>query len=132
MTLEESFEPVVMFFGLTNSLATFQTIISEILQDLINNREVASFIDNVIVETEKEEGHDKVVEEMVKILAENDLYWRQKKYKWKIRKVGFLGVVIGLERIKIEEEKIKGVLYFPTPKGIKDIQKFLGLASYYW
>jgi len=40
--------------------------------------------------------------------------------------------VIGLERIKIEEEKIKGVLYFPTPKEIKDIQKFLGLASYYW
>ena len=74
MTLEESFEPVVMFFGLTTSLATFQTIISEILQDLINNREVASFIDNVIVETEKEEGHDKVVEEVVKILAENDLY----------------------------------------------------------
>jgi len=41
---------------------------------LINNEEVASFIDNVIVETEKEEEHDKVVEEVVKILAENDLY----------------------------------------------------------
>ena len=106
MTLEESFEPVVMFFGLTNSLAIFQTIISEILQDLINNEEVASFIDNIIVE--------------------------QKKYKWKIRKVGFLEVVIGLERIKMEEEKIKGVLYLPTTKEIKDIQKFLGLASYYW
>jgi len=43
---------------------------------LINNGEVASFIDNVIVETEKEEGHDKVVEEVVKILAEKDLYLR--------------------------------------------------------
>ena len=53
MTLEESFEPAVMFFGLTNSLATFQTIMSEILQDLINTEKVASFIDNVIVGTEK-------------------------------------------------------------------------------
>ena len=132
MTLEELFEPTVMFFGLTNFLATFQTIISEILQDLINNGEVASFIDNVIVETEKEEEHDKVVEEVVKILAENDLYLKQKKYKQKIRKVGYLGVVIGPERIKMEEEKIKEVLYLPTPKEIKNIQKFLGLASYYW
>ena len=74
MTLEESFEPAVMFFGLTNSLATFQTIMSEILQDLINTEKVASFIDNVIVGTEKEKEHDKVVKEVVKILAENDLY----------------------------------------------------------
>jgi len=74
MTLEESFEPAVIFFGLTNSLAIFQTIMSEILQDLINTGKVANFIDNIIVETEKEEGYDEVVEEMVKLLAENDLY----------------------------------------------------------
>jgi len=45
--------------------------------------------------------------------------------------VSFLGVVIEPEEIKIEEEKIKGVLNWPTLKGIKDIQKFLGLANYY-
>jgi len=62
MTLEESFEPIVIFFRLINSLATFQMIINEILWDLINTGEVASFIDNVIVETEEEEGHDEVIE----------------------------------------------------------------------
>jgi len=40
--------------------------------------------------------------------------------------------VIGLEEIKIEEEKMKGVLDWPTPKRVKNIQKFLGLANYYW
>jgi len=40
-------------------------------------------------------------------------------------------VVIGPERIKIEEEKVKGVLDWPIPKEVKDIQKFLGLANYY-
>ena len=48
-----------------------------------------------------------------------------------MKKVRFLGVVIGLERIKIEKKKVKGVLDWPTPKGVKDIQKFLGLANYY-
>ena len=67
---------------------------SEILQDLINTREVVSFIDNVIVETEGEEKHDKVVEEVVKRLAENDLYIKPEICKYKVRKVGFLRVVI--------------------------------------
>ena len=47
---------------------------NEILWDLINTGGVASFIDNVIVGIEEEEGHDEVVEEVVKMLVENDLY----------------------------------------------------------
>ena len=47
------------------------------------------------------------------------------------KEVGFLGVVIGPEGIKMEEEKVKGVLEWPTPKSVKDVQKFLGLANYY-
>jgi len=64
-------------------------------------------------------------------LEENDLYVKLEKCKWKVREVGFLGVVIGLEGIKMEEEKVKGVLDWPTLKYIKDVQKFLGLANYY-
>jgi len=64
-------------------------------------------------------------------LAENDLYIKLEKYKWKVRKVGLLGVVIGLEEIKMEEEKVKEVLDWLIPKKVKDIQKFLGLANYY-
>jgi len=48
-----------------------------------------------------------------------------------MREVGFLGVVIRLEGIKIEEKKMKGVLDWSTPQGVEDIQKFLGLANYY-
>ena len=73
----------------------------------------------------------KLVEKVVRRLAENDLYVKPEKYKWKVRKVGFLGVVMGLEKIKIEEEKVKGILDWLTPKGVKDIQKFLGLTNYY-
>ena len=120
-----------MFFKLTNSPATFQTIMNEILWDLINTRKIASFIDNMIIGTEMKEEHDEIVEEVVKRLAENNLYVKPEKYKQKVKKVEFLGIVIGLEGIKIEKEKIKGVLNWLTPKEVIDIQKFLGLVNYY-
>ena len=68
-------------FRLTNFPVMFQTIINKISWNLINTGEVRSFIDNVIVETKKEEGHDKVVEKIVKKLAENDLYVKLEKCK---------------------------------------------------
>ena len=108
--LERSFEPMVMFFGLTNSLAIFQTIMNKILWDLINTEEVASFIDNIIVEMKEEERYDEVVVEIVKWLVENNLYVKPEKYKWKIREVEFLGVVIRPEGIKMEKEKVKELL----------------------
>jgi len=128
---EGLFEPTVMFFGLTNSPATFQAMMNELLRDLTNTGKVAVFIDDVIVETETEEGHDELVAEVIKRLEKNDLYVKPEKCKWKVREVDFLGVVIGLEGIKMEKEKVKGVLEWLTPKCIKDVQKFLGLANYY-
>ena len=71
---EGSFEPIIMFFGLTNSPAMFQAMINELLRE------------------------------------ENNLYVKPEKCKWKVRKVEFLGVVIGPEEIKMEKEKVKGVL----------------------
>ena len=80
-TLERSFEPMVMFFGLTNSPAIFQVMMNELLQDLINTGKVAAFIDDVIVGMETEEGHDELVVEVIRRLEENDLYVKSEKYK---------------------------------------------------
>jgi len=129
--LEGSFEPTVMFFGLTNSPATFQAMMNELLRDLINTGKVAAFINDVIIGMETEEGHDEIVVEVIKRLEENNLYVKLEKCKWKVKEMGFLGVVIGPEGIKMEEEKVKEVLEWPTPKCVKNIQKFLGLANYY-
>ena len=104
---------------------------NELLRDLINTGEIAVFIDDVIIRTETEEEHDELVMEVIWRLEENDLYIKPEKYKWKVREVGFLGVVIGLEGIKMENEKVKGVLEWPTPKCVKDVQKFIKLANYY-
>ena len=76
---EGSFEPTVMFFGLTNSPATFQAMMNELLRDLINTGKVAAFIDDVIIGTETEEGHDELVAEVIRRLEENDLYVKLEK-----------------------------------------------------
>jgi len=99
-------------------------MMNELLGDLINTSKVAAFIDDVIMGMEDEEGHDELVVEIIKRLEKNDLYMKPEKYKWKVREVGFLGVVIGPNRIKMEEEKMKGVLNWLTPKYVKDMQKF--------
>jgi len=91
----------VMFFGLTNSLATFQAIMNDILRDLINTGEVAVFMDNVLVGTEEEEKYDEIVEEVLRRMKENDLYVKPKKYIWKVREINFLGLVMGSGGIKM-------------------------------
>ena len=100
-----SFKLTVMFFEMTNSPATFQIMINEILRDLINEGKVTAFVD--------------------------DVYIKPEKCIWKVRKIRFLGVVIGPNRIEMEKEKVDGVLSWPEPKNVRDVRKFLGLTNYY-
>jgi len=104
---------------------------NEILRDLVNESKVATFVDDVLVETETEKRYDKIMEEVLKRLEKNNLYIKPEKYMWKVRKIGFLGVVIGPNGIEIEKEKVDGVLSWLEPKNMKNIRKFLDLANYY-
>jgi len=74
-----SFELTVTFFGMTNSQAIFQVMINEILWDIINEGKVVAFVDDMLVGTEMEEGHDEIVEEVLKQLEENNLYIKPEK-----------------------------------------------------
>jgi len=126
-----SFELVVMFFGMMNSPATFQGMMNEIMRDLINEGKMAVFVDDVLVGIDSEEGHDEIVVEVLKWLEENDLYVKPEKCSWKTNKVNFLGVVMDQGKIEMEEDKVAGVLDWPTPRTVRDVRKFLGLANYY-
>jgi len=74
-----SFELVVMFFGMTNSPAMFQGMMNEIMRDFINEGKVAVFVDDVLVGTDDEKGHNKIMAEVPKRLEENDLYVKPEK-----------------------------------------------------
>ena len=92
---------------------------------------VVVFIDDVMVATETEEGHDEIVEEVLRRLEENDLFVKPEKCVWKVREAEFLGVIIGEDGVRMEKEKVQGVVEWPVPKSVKNVQKFLGLANYY-
>ena len=104
---------------------------NDLLRDMIEAEDVAAFIDDIIVRTETEEGHDNIMEEILRRIAKNDLFVKPEKYVWKVREVRFLGVVIRPDRVKIEKEKIQEVVDWLVLRSVKDVQKFLGWAKYY-
>jgi len=104
---------------------------NDLFQDLINQEDTVTFIDDILVATDTEEGHDELVGEVLKRLEENDLFVKPEKCKWKVREVEFLGVVIGPKGVEMQKEKVERVLSWPAPRNIKKLQKFLGLANYY-
>ena len=86
---------IVMYFRLTNFLATFQTMMNNLFQDMINQGNTTTFINDIIVATDTKEGYNKLVEEILKRLEENNLFIKPEKCQWKVREVELLGVVIG-------------------------------------
>jgi len=90
-----------------------------------------TFIDDILVATDTEKGHDELAREVLKRLEENNLFVKLKKCKWKVREVEFLEVVIGPKGVEIQKEKVEGVLNWLAPRNVKEVQKFLGLANYY-
>ena len=125
-----AYEPIVIYFGLTNSPAIFQTMMNDLFQDMINQRTTVTFINDIIVATETKEKYNKIIEEVLKQLKENNLFVKLKKYKWKIKEVEFLKVVIGQKRMEMQKEKIEELFNWLVLQNIK-VQKFLGLANYY-
>ena len=74
-----AYEPTVMYFGLTNFSATFQMMMNNLLWDLINQGDIATFIDDILVATDIEKGYDELVEEVLKRLEENNLFVKLEK-----------------------------------------------------
>ena len=81
-------------------------MINDLLKDLVVEEKVAVFIDDVMIVIETEDGHDEIVEEVLRKLEENNLFIKPEKYIWKVREVGFLRVVIGEDGVRIEKEKV--------------------------
>ena len=126
-----SFEPLVMYFRLCNSPATFQVIMNEIFADM--DGVVVVYIDNLMIftKTENQAEHDKIILEVLRHLKENDLFVKLKKCTFHATEVDFLGMIVGHDGIKMDQEKVKAILEWPEPKTVKGVRSFLGLANFY-
>src|ERR1700677_1914830 len=120
-----------MFFGLTNSPASFQIMMNAILKDLIDQGHVVVYMDDILVFTKDLEEHQQIVDEVLKRLKENDLFLKPQKYFFEQKEGKFLGLIISEEDIRMDPKKVEGVQNWPRPKKVKEVQAFLGFANFY-
>jgi len=109
-----------MFFGMTNSLPTFQNMMNDVLKDVIDKGIVVVFIDK------DEEHHDEIVEEVLKGLKENDLFLKLEKSEFKKKEIEFLGMIIGEEGVMMDSTKVDAIMSWLTLKYMKHIQRQYG------
>ena len=125
------YEPKVMYFGLTNSPATFQTLMNVIFADLIAEGKVAVYLDDILIWSNNLAEHRKVVREVLARLQKYDLYLRPEKCKFEKTEVEFLGLIICEGEIAMDSTKTDAVAAWPTPKNLKDVRGFIGFANFY-
>jgi hypothetical protein len=129
-----------MFFGLTNSPATFQTVVNTIFQPHIRGGWFSIYMDDGVIhtkrlphETEDEHlaRHHKHVHEIFELLEKHDLYLKPEKCAFKQDEIEFLGVRVGRGKLQMDLGKISVIKTWPIPRNVKDIRSFLGFTGYY-
>ena len=125
------FEPKVMFFGLTNSPATFQALMNAIFADLIAEGKVAVYLDDILIWSSDMTEHRQVVHEVLTRLEKHDLYLRPEKCAFEKDEIDYLGLIIRSGSVSMDPVKVKAVTTWSTPKCLKDVRAFIGFANFY-
>jgi len=125
------FEPLVMFFGMTNSPATFQTIMNDIFRTLIAKGIVVVYLDNILIFTRTEEEHEQVVRRVLEVLAEHKLFLCLEKCEFHQKEIEYLGLVISENKVAMDPVKVARVCDWPTLENQTDVQAFMGFVNFY-
>ena len=125
-----SYEPTVMFFGLCNSLATFQTMMNEIFADMEDI--VVVYIDDIMIFTKGSLAeHQAKVKEVLQRLHDNDLFACPEKCSFDKMEVEYLGMFVNRDSIHMDDSKVKAIMDWPAPTTVHSVRSFLGLANFY-
>src|SRR6266403_3155851 len=131
------FEPLVMFFGLTNSPSTFQTMMNHIFRDLHvkhlqSGTWIIVYMDDILIATSSTlAAHENAVHDVLHRLEEHDLYLKPEKCVWETLSVDYLGVILEKGVTRMDPVKISGIADWPIPKTVKDVHSFLGFCNFY-
>jgi len=98
-----------MFFGMTNSLATFQTMMNDIFQNLIVEDIVVVYLDDILIFTKTEEEHTQAVRWVLQVLKENKLFLRPEKCEFYKQRIEYLSLVISENEVSMDPVKVAGV-----------------------
>ena len=125
------FEPLMMFFGMTNSPAIFQTMMNDIFRTLIAEGIVVVYLDDILIFTRTEEKHKRAVWRVLEVLAEHKLFLRPEKCEFHWKEIEYLRLVISENKVAMDPVKVAGVCDWPTPENRTDVQAFIGFVNFY-
>jgi hypothetical protein len=121
-----------MFFGLTNSPATFQTMMNEIFITELREGWLSIYMDDILVHTDSNiDKHRKCIHRVLQKLKEHDLYLKPEKCQFEREEIEFLGVVLKGGTIQMDLAKVRGVADWPRPLNVRDVRAFLGFTGFY-
>uniref|UniRef100_A0A4W5RP12 ribonuclease H n=1 Tax=Hucho hucho TaxID=62062 RepID=A0A4W5RP12_9TELE len=124
------FEYLVMPFGLSNSPAVFQALVNDVLRDMIDQF-IYVYLDDILIFSSSLQEHVQHVRRVLQRLLENGLFVKAEKCIFHAQSVPFLGYIVSTEGIRMDPDKVKAVVDWPSPDSRKALQRFLGFANFY-
>lgn len=119
-----------MPFGLSNSPAVFQALVNDVLRDMIDQF-IYVYLDDILIFSSSLQEHVQHVRRVLQRLLENGLFVKTEKCIFHAQSVPFLGYIVSTEGIRMDPDKVKAVVDWPSPDSRKALQRFLGFANFY-
>ena len=130
------YEPTVMYFGLTNSPATFCRAMQRMLRHWLNKYpdETGNYIDDMIVATKGDrQCHQQIIGELLNIFQENLYFLWPAKCEFEVSKIECLGLIINGTTLSVDPKKADGLHNWPqTLLTVKEVWSILGVLGYQW
>ena len=120
-----------MFFGLTNSPATFQAMMDHIFRDLVSQGKVLVYIDDIVIHTKDREEHRQITQQVLELLRENKLYVKPEKCEIEKDEIEYLGLIVSEGKIRMDPVKTDAIEEWPVAVKLKELQSFLGFSNFY-
>lgn len=120
----------VMSFGLCNAPATFQQVMNKVFAPLLG-KGVLVYMDDILIHAANSDEHCALLEQVMVILTEHDFYCRLPKCEFEQKELQYLGHIVGAEGVKVNPAKTRVVEQWPTPRSVREVRSFLGLANYF-
>jgi hypothetical protein len=120
-----------MYFGLTNSSATFQMMMNKIFQDLITEGVVSIYLDDILIFTNSMKEHHWITRLVLDHMHEHKLSLWPEKCEFEQTRIEYLSVIISHNKVEMDPVKIAGIADWPTPSNKKEVQSFVGFVNFY-
>jgi len=120
-----------MTFGLCNAPATFQTFMDTQFADFLTTGKVVIYLDDILIMATTIVELVKLTHRILQRLLDLDLYLQPEKCSFNQTSMEYLGLIISEGELCMDPVKLMAVSNWPTPKTMKEVQKWLGFCNFY-